>query len=88
MSYTVSKHYFLWLKEHCPFCKDTIALLQEKELSHTTYMMDEYPEKLEEVKNKFAWGTVPIIFEVTSDGDCSLIGGYSDIKKHLEETND
>tara|TARA_R110000824_G_scaffold68140_2_gene176416 strand:+ start:142 stop:408 length:267 start_codon:yes stop_codon:yes gene_type:complete len=88
MSYTVNKHYFLWIREHCPFCKKAQALLGENELTHTVYAMDQYPEKLKEVKDKFDWQTVPIIFEVTSDGDCKLIGGFTDIKKHLEKIDD
>ena len=50
--------------------------------------MDQELEKLDEVKNKFNWKTVPIIFEVTSDGHFGLIGGYTDLKEHLEETSD
>ena len=46
----VSKHYFLWTKSHCPWCKKATELLCQKGLSHTTFVMDDYPEQLIEAK--------------------------------------
>jgi len=50
--------------------------------------MDKQPELLKETKNNFNWQTVPIVFEVCSNGTTKLIGGFAELEKHLEEIND
>ena len=63
-------------------------LLNQKSISYTVFTMDEQPELLKEAKNNFNWETIPIIFEVCSNGTTELIGGFTDLEKHLEEIND
>jgi hypothetical protein len=63
-------------------------LLNQKAISHTVFTMDKQPELLEETKNNLNWQTVPIVFEVCSDGTTKTIGGFTDLEKHLEEIND
>jgi len=46
---------------------------------------DNHPKVLKEAKKQFNWETVPIVFEVCSSGTTKLIGGYTDLEKHLEE---
>jgi hypothetical protein len=65
-----------------------MSLLNQKAISHTVFTMDKQPEVLQETKNNFNWETVPIVFEVCSDGATKLIGGFTDLEKHLEEIND
>lgn len=84
-SYLVSRYYFLWAKHDCEWCARAMNLLNEKAISHTVFTMDEEPELLAEAKNNFNWQTVPIIFEVCSDGTTKMIGGCTDLEKHLEE---
>ena len=83
-SYSVSRYYFLWTKHDCEWCAKATSLLNQKAISHTVFAMDDEPTLLTEVKNNFNWATVPIIFEVCSDGATKLIGGYTDLEKHLE----
>ena len=84
-SYKVSRYYFLWTKQDCPWCTEAIDLLNRKAISYTVFSVDDQPALLEEAKNNFNWQTVPIVFEVCSSGTTKLIGGYTDLEKHLEE---
>ena len=84
----VSKHYFLWTKSHCPWCKKAIELLCQKGLSHTTFVMDDYPEQLNEAKQNLGWKTVPIVYTIASNGETQLIGGCTDLESYLEDMDD
>ena len=87
-SYSVDRYYFLWVKHDCEWCAKAMSALNQKAISHTVFTMDEQPELLGEAKNNFNWQTVPIVFEVRSDGTTKLIGGFTELEKHLEEIND
>jgi glutaredoxin 3 len=87
-SYSVNRHYFVWVKHDCEWCEKAMDLLNQKSISYTVFTMDEQPELLKEAKNNFNWETIPIIFEVCSSGTTELIGGFTDLEKHLEEIND
>jgi len=87
-SYLVSRYYFLWTKHDCEWCTKALTLLSDKAISYTAFAVDKEPGLLEEAKNNFNWQTVPIVFEVCSDGATKLIGGFTDLEKHLEEIND
>ena len=84
-SYLVSRYYFLWTRHDCEWCQKATELLNKKAISYTVFTCDDHPKLLEEAKNNFDWKTVPIIFEVCSNGTTKLIGGYTDLEKHLEE---
>ena len=83
-SYSVNRYYFLWTKHDCEWCAKATDILSQKAISYTVFAMDDEPALLKEVKNNFNWSTVPIVFEVCSDGATKLIGGYTDLEKHLE----
>jgi glutaredoxin len=77
--------YELWVKSTCPFCVDALVLLMEKRIPHTVTVLDKEPEKLNEIKKNYKWKTVPIIVQKFSDGSEEMIGGFSDLEKHLIE---
>tara|TARA_R100000008_G_scaffold77514_1_gene57979 strand:+ start:158 stop:448 length:291 start_codon:yes stop_codon:yes gene_type:complete len=81
----VKKHYLLWTKDHCPWCKKAIDLLRQRELSHTVFAMDDKPEQLIEAKQNFGWKTVPIVYTIASNGETELIGGCTDLEGYLED---
>ena len=87
-SFRVSRYYFLWVKHECGWCQKALELLNRKAVSHTVFTCDDHPELLVEVKNNFNWQTVPIVYEVCSDGNAKLIGGFTDLEKHLEEVEE
>lgn len=70
----------VWSKYHCPYCDKAKALLQMKGIQFEEKKIgDGYTkeELLEAVPNA---RTVPQIFL-----DGKLIGGYTDLEKHLKE---
>lgn len=70
----------VWSKYHCPYCDKAKALLQMKGIQFEERKIgDGYTkeELLEAVPNA---RTVPQIFL-----DGKLIGGYTDLEKHLKE---
>jgi len=88
MSLRVSRHYFLWTKSTCPFCKKASDILAENRYPHTIYTLDSNPELLQKAKEKFNWETVPLVLEQSSDGESKFIGGCSDLETYLETLND
>jgi len=77
------KYYFLWAKSDCEWCIKAADLLNTKAISYTTFTMDKQQDLLKEVKENFKWETVPIILEVSSNGQTNFVGGYDDLEKHL-----
>jgi len=84
---SAEQHYILWIKEECPWCQKATELLDEKSLSYNIFSMGDKLEELGRVKEKHKWDTVPMVFEVTSHGCFNLIGGYTDLEKHLGDSN-
>ena len=83
-SFKVSLYNFLWTKQDCPWCIEAIDLLNRKAISYTVFSVDDQPTLLEEAKKNFDWQTVPIVFEVCSNGATKLIGGFTDLEEHLK----
>jgi|TARA_R100000005_G_C4990501_1_gene197941 glutaredoxin len=75
--------YKLIVKNSCPFCVSAISLLKEKNLLYSVTSVDGNPELLREAKANYNWQTVPIITKVDHNGTM-FIGGYTDLKEHLE----
>lgn len=71
----------VWSKYHCPFCDQAKALLDQKGIKYEEKKIgDGYSKEdlLEAVPNA---RTVPQIFF-----DNQLIGGFTELKRYLEET--
>ena len=81
----MTKRYHLYVKTTCSFCDEAFKLLDKHGLQYTANIMDNNDELLTEVKQKYSWETVPIVFEVSGVRGKQLIGGYTDLVKHLEE---
>ena len=79
----MDKHYELWVKTECPFCVKAQEALLNKGIKHTINVMDEKPDLLQEVKNKWEHKTVPIVVLVGEEEE--LIGGYTELAKHLNQ---
>jgi len=70
----------VWSKYHCPYCDQAKALLKSKNIPFEEKKIGDgftKEELLEAVPNA---RTVPQIFL-----DGQLIGGFTELKKHLEE---
>jgi glutaredoxin len=78
-------HFFLWTKKECPFCNKAIEDLIDEDLPHTVYEMDDEPDALQQLKNRFDWQTVPMIIAQCSDGATTFVGGSTDLETFMEE---
>ena len=83
----MGEHFIIWVKHHCPFCVKAKDELYNQKVDHTINIMDNKPEELDEVKEKWNFFTVPVIVRRHS-GEEELIGGYTDLIKWLDEAND
>ncbi len=68
------KKIVLYIKNHCPYCQQAIALLTNKELEFETISVDEKEEEYSRLKERTGHQTVPQIFV----GD-HFIGGYREL---------
>ena len=90
MSSEVKRHFFLWVKNHCPFCESARELLESSNTPHTIYDVTEETDTLTDVQENIGvfWKTVPLIIEQTSSGKRTFIGGFTDLEKYLEEKDE
>lgn len=61
--------------ESCPYCVLAKRLLQKKAIAFEEVYLDRDPVRLQELKERLDWRTVPMIFV----GE-TFVGGYSDLK--------
>ncbi len=78
-------HYYAWIKTGCPYCTKARDEFITQKVSHTLMVMDDHLERLDEMKQKFNWKTVPLIIKSDADGTNQLIGGYTDLVRHFNE---
>ena len=76
-------YYKIYMKSDCSFCIRAIRLLEEKGINYLRYPLDSKPQLLTEVKDKYNWGTVPVIIEINGDKE-KLIGGFTDLNEYLK----
>ena len=83
--------YFVHGRESCPFCVKALDLLSSFKGS-LTYVARFYDESEKDIllteQSRWNWKTVPVVTIVSENenGDKveKLIGGYTDLCKHLE----
>jgi len=76
--------YIVYVKEKCPFCVKVIERLKSDNISFEKMTLDKRPAVLQELKNIYEWQTVPMIFEKVGSKTYELVGGYTDLIRHLE----
>lgn len=86
MSLEVKKHFVMWAKSSCGYCDKAKTLLSTGDHSHTIFTMDDSPELLDKVQEKFGYYTVPVIIVRHSDGEARFVGGFTDLQELLEKT--
>jgi glutaredoxin len=67
-------------RENCTFCDKATDMIEEKGYGYSYYGIDSDPWT-KTLMLKAGYKTVPIIF----DENGKEIGGYSDLKEHLDE---
>lgn len=88
------KHYFMVDNTHsenmylvyganwCPFCRDAVSFLQDKGYENRFFDASSDEVFLEQIKSFYTSSTIPVILSIDKKtGLCSLIGGFSDLKK-------
>jgi len=76
--------YILFVKESCTYCTMAVQLLEEKNLSYKSIAFEPDQETvLQEVKEAYAWNTVPMIF-YRNGNLIKFVGGYTDLLKEIE----
>tara|TARA_R110000824_G_scaffold17883_1_gene71679 strand:- start:181 stop:435 length:255 start_codon:yes stop_codon:yes gene_type:complete len=78
-----NQHYTLWVKSECPFCTQAQSELLTNIKSHTVHVMDGRQEELDEVQTYWDHTTVPVVVLLEDDKEI-FIGGYTELKEHLE----
>ncbi len=78
--------YFIYGRQSCPFCRDAVDFLKDKNKESVFFDFSEDPEAIEDAKNFYNRTTVPIILENNrSSGDTKLIGGYTDLVEYFND---
>ena len=80
-------YYQILGRASCPYCAKAWELLRMKGLSHMFCEMEDSPDLILYYKEKYNMRTVPIVIKKSVDS-IELIGGCSDLIKHLEDEND
>ena len=76
--------YIIFGRETCPFCVKAEQLLKEREKNYKFVNFQEsQSDILQEVKEAYDWPTVPIIIQIKDQFEVSIIGGYTDLVRHL-----
>ena len=77
--------YVVFSRATCPFCVRVKEILEDRNLAHHIINFDEDQQGiLQEVKIAASWNTVPMVFQVSSDGAIKFIGGCSDLERCLD----
>ena len=80
------KYYIVYGWDDCPFCDSARELLLEKGHKHMYVSLVHDDSLLAHFKQYYDWPTVPIIIEQNMSKNApTLIGGYTDLCRHLEE---
>ena len=79
------KYYIIYGWSDCSFCARAQKLLERKEIKYFFLSLDDKANLLNHFKEFYNWPTVPIIVEHNTElTDTTLVGGYTELCKHLE----
>ena len=80
------RYFEIYAWTDCPFCTHAKELLIKKEEQFLFCCIDQSDALLQHIKTKWGWKTVPMIIEKNTDNEeVKFIGGFTDLKKYLEE---
>ena len=81
------KYYKILGRASCPYCcKACEALSQQKE-NFMFCEMEMSPQLISYFKEVYGMSTVPIVLEISPNGDSKLIGGCTDLIEYLGVNN-
>lgn len=60
----------------CPYCTAAKRLLEQRKIAYDEVFLDQDPAKMADLKERYDWRTVPMVFVGTH-----FVGGYTDLKQ-------
>tara|TARA_X000001388_G_C2224241_1_gene120511 strand:- start:392 stop:670 length:279 start_codon:yes stop_codon:yes gene_type:complete len=78
------EYYQIYGRETCPYCCRACEALKEKNINFMFCEMEHSPDLIAHYKEKYNMTTVPIVVK-KSDENEELIGGCTDLLKHLRK---
>ena len=83
------EYYKIYAWMECPFCVNAKEILVKNNKQFMFCCIDESKELLSFIKEKYDWLTVPMIIRVnTKSGEEEFIGGYTDLVKYFEQSEE
>jgi len=80
------RYFEIYAWTECPYCINAKELLTARQEQFIFCCIDQSDVLLEHIKTKWNWRTVPLILEKnTSNDEVKFVGGWTDLKKYLEE---
>ena len=77
------KKYIVYGRSDCAYCVKVINKLIKKGKCFYVEMYDNQPEKLEQIKKRYNYPTIPVV--LIKDEQEILIGGCDDTIQHLKQ---
>ena len=77
------KKYQVIVLTECPFCKRAVDLLKQSKKQFSVLVLDHDTEMLEHLKKTTNHMTVPIVLGMMENGQQLLIGGFTELEKHI-----
>ena len=80
------RYFQVLAQKGCPYCVNAKELLIERGEQFMFCSLDSSDDLLSYFKEKYNWGTIPMIIEKHTDNNCEkFIGGYTDLCAYLED---
>ncbi len=77
------KTYRIYGRPGCNYCKKIVQFMIDNNKKHVYVSFSGLDDKLQEIKEKFHWKTVPIVLELEGE-TVTFMGGCDDTIKHLQ----
>jgi len=78
-------YFHLYICTSCSYCKEAMDLLEKEERDFIVTVMDKCTRFRQGISTQLNFPTVPIVMGCNLDGKVQIIGGYTQLKSHLEQ---
>lgn len=82
---TDSDYFHIYALMSCPYCKRAVDLLRRRQKIYTLTILDNDPNMLQIVKEKYNHPTVPVITKLNESKQYELVGGFTELDQLLNE---
>ena len=81
------EYFHLYICTTCRYCQDAIDLLEKENQEFIVTVMDKSPQFRKGIATHLNFPTVPLIVRGTLEGEVVMVGGYTQLKEYLENTD-